>query len=247
MYVISDLSEVPGDVAPAAITIGKFDGLHYGHLWIVSQLHDEARARGLKPVVVTFDRHPASVLAPDSAPPSIVSPSQKLDLLRRQGVAATIVVPFTEEFARLSPRAFVERLLVERLGVKLLLVGRDFRFGRDGEGDVEFLRAHADEFGYELIVTRDEPGPGDRRVSSTWIRELLEAGDMGAVTALLGRSHVLSGEIVHGAKRGREIGFPTANLAPDVEGLIPGDGVYAGWFHDGEQVYPTAVSIGNNP
>ncbi|GGA58733.1 riboflavin biosynthesis protein [Pseudoclavibacter endophyticus] len=247
MYVITDLSEVPSDVAPSAITIGKFDGLHHGHLWVVSQLHDEARARGLNPVVVTFDRHPAAVLAPETAPPPIVSTRQKLDLLRRQGLAATIVVPFTPEFARLSPREFVERLLVKQLGVKLLLVGRDFRFGKGGEGDVEFLRGHAAEFGYELIVTRDEQGPGDRRASSTWVRELLEVGDVRTVTEVLGRYHVLAGEIVHGAKRGREIGFPTANLSPDLEGLIPGDGVYAGWFHDGDAVYPTAVSIGNNP
>lgn len=247
MHVITDLRDIPGDVAPTAITIGKFDGVHEGHVWIVSQLHEEARTRGLNPAVVTFDRHPAEVLAPGSAPAPIVSQRQKLELLRRQGLRATVVVPFTEEFAHRSPRDFVEHLLVDRLGVELLLVGQDFRFGRGGVGDVEFLRAHADEFGYELIVTRDEHGPGGRRASSTWVRELLEAGEIRLVTEVLGRHHVLEGEVVHGAKRGREIGFPTANLAPDLEGYIPVDGVYAGWFDDGEAVYPTAISIGNNP
>lgn len=247
MHVITDLGEIPDDVAPTAITIGKFDGVHEGHVWIVSQLHEAARARGLNPVVVTFDRHPVSVLDPGAAPTPIVSQRQKLDLLSRQGMRATVVVPFTEEFAHRSPRDFVEHLLVERLGVKLLLVGQDFRFGRGGAGDVEFLRRHADEFGYELIVTRDERGPGGRRASSTWVRELLEAGDIRMVTEVLGRHHVLEGEVVHGAKRGREIGFPTANLSTSIDGYIPVDGVYAGWFDDGEAVYPTAISIGNNP
>lgn len=247
MHVITDLSEVPDDIAPSAITIGKFDGLHFGHLWLVSQLHAEARRRHLNPVVVTFDRHPAALFRPESAPPPIVSVRQKVDLLRRQGLKATVVVPFTREFASLEPYDFVEHLLVERLGVKLLLVGRDFRFGRGGAGDVEFLAAHAEEFGYELVVARDEEGPAGRRASSTWIRELLAEGDVRTVTEVLGRYHVLAAEVVHGAKRGRTIGFPTANLSTDVEGLIPGDGVYAGWFHDGTSVYPTAVSVGNNP
>lgn len=247
MYVITDLGEVPGDVAPSAVTIGKFDGLHFGHLWLVGQLHAEARARALNPVVVTFDRHPAAVVSPNAAPPPIVSTRQKLDLLRRQGLTATVVVPFTAEFAALSPRDFVQHLLVEQLGVKLLLVGRDFRFGRGGAGDVAFLREHAAEFGYELIVMDDEQAPSGRRASSTWVRELLAKGDVRAVSEVLGRHHVLAGEIVHGAKRGREIGFPTANLSPEIEGLVPSDGVYAAWFHDGDQVYPAAVSIGNNP
>lgn len=247
MHVITDLGKVPDRVAPTAITIGKFDGVHDGHAWVVSQLREAARARGLNPVVMTFDRHPASVLTPETAPAPIVSQRQKLELLQRQGLRATVVVPFTHEFAQRSPRDFVEHLLVERLGVELLLVGQDFRFGRGGAGDVDFLRAHADEFGYELIVTRDERGPGGRRASSTWVRELLDAGDIRLVTEVLGRHHVLEAEVVHGAKRGREIGFPTANLSTDIEGYIPADGVYAGWLDDGTAVYPTAISIGNNP
>lgn len=247
MRVITDLSAVPDDIAPTAITIGKFDGLHFGHLSLVSQLHAEARRRSLNPVVVTFDRHPASVFAPDTAPPPIVSMRQKLALLRRQGLEATVVVPFTPAFAALEPDAFVEHLLVERLGVRLLLVGADFRFGRGGAGDVEFLAANADRYGYELVVARDEHGPAGRRASSTWIRELLAAGDVATVAEMLGRAHVLEAEVVHGAKRGREIGFPTANLSPDIEGLVPGDGVYACWFHDGTSVFPAAISIGNNP
>lgn len=247
MHVITDLSEIPAGVAPTAITIGKFDGLHFGHLWIVSRLHEEARARGLNPVVVTFDRHPATVVSPDTAPAPIVSLRQKLELLGRQGLAATVVVSFTAEFAALTPREFIERLLVDRLGVRLLLVGRDFRFGARGAGDVDYLRTHADEFGYELIVVDDEAGPDGRRASSTWVRDLLANGDVRTVTEVLGRPHLISGEVVHGAKRGREIGFPTANLSPDIEGLVPADGVYAGWFHVDGAVYPTAVSIGNNP
>lgn len=247
MHVITDLNDVPGDIAPSAVTIGKFDGLHFGHQWLISQLKTEARARGLKPVVVTFDRHPASVFAPQSAPPSIVSIEQKIELLREQDLAATVVLPFTREVAELSAHDFVQHLLVERLGVKLLVVGSDFRFGRGGAGNVEFLASHADEFGYELIVARDEEGPRGRRASSTWVRELLDEGDVRGVTEVLGRPHVLRGEVVHGAKRGREIGFPTANLSPQLEGFIPSDGVYAGWFSVDGARYPAAISIGNNP
>lgn len=247
MYVITDLDRVPEDVAPSAITIGKFDGLHFGHLRLVSHLHAEARARGLNPVVVTFDRHPAALFAPERAPAPIVSMPQKLDLLRRQGLKATCVLAFDEAFSTITPIEFIRDICVGALGARLFLVGRDFRFGSKGAGTVETLLDHADEFGYEVVVADDEEGPEGRRASSTWVRELLAGGDVAGVTSVLGRYHVLSGEVVHGAKRGRELGFPTANLAPEIEGLVPADGVYAGWFHDGGQVYPTAISVGNNP
>lgn len=247
MHVITDLDAVPGDVAPSAVTIGKFDGLHHGHLWLVEQLHAEARTRGLNPVVVTFDRHPLALLRPEIAPQPIVSLQQKLDLLERQGLRAVVVIPFTAAFAAVTPERFVRELLVARLGMRLLVVGRDFRFGAGGAGDVPLLQRLAPELGYEVVIVPDEPGPHGRRASSTWVRELLADGDVRAVAEVLGRPHVLSGEVVHGSKRGRELGFPTANLSPQLEGLIPADGVYAGWFHDGLSVYPAAISIGNNP
>ena len=247
MHVITDLASVPADVRPSAVTIGKFDGLHFGHLELVRRLHESAGARALHPVVVTFDRHPASLVRPDSVPPEIVSTRQKLELLRRQGLTATCVLPFTPEFAALDPVEFVRRVLVEALGMRYLLVGRDFRFGVRGSGDVGLLERLAGEFGYDIEIADDEIGENGRRASSTWVREALAVGDVHTVTEVLGRHHVLTGTVVHGAKRGRELGYPTANLAPDVEGLIPADGVYAGWFSDGDTVYPTALSIGNNP
>ncbi|NLT27320.1 MAG: bifunctional riboflavin kinase/FAD synthetase, partial [Microbacteriaceae bacterium] len=153
-----------------------------------------------------------------------------------------------EALSRLEPIEFVRDLLVGALGARLLIVGRDFRFGHRGAGDVDFLRARADEFGYRLIVPDDELGPEGRRASSTWVRQALEEGDVATAAELLGRYHWLRGTVVHGAKRGRELGFPTANLSPDdLEGFIPGDGVYAGWFDDGERSSPAAISIGDNP
>ncbi|KAB1657294.1 bifunctional riboflavin kinase/FAD synthetase [Pseudoclavibacter chungangensis] len=247
MHVITDLDRVPADVAPSAITIGKFDGLHIGHVRLVERLRAEARERGLNPVVVTFDRHPASVFAPDRVPDPVVSPRQRLELLRRAGITATCVLAFDDDFAALSPLAFIRDVCVGALGARLFLVGRDFTFGARGEGNVDTLLAHADELGYEVVVADDETGPDGERASSTRVRELLAAGDVTGVARVLGRPHVVSGEVVHGAKRGRELGFPTANLDPDIEGLVPADGVYAGWFHDGESVYPTAISVGNNP
>ena len=248
MIVVRDPADFPAQLRPSAITIGKFDGLHRGHAALIDELHAQAESRGLSTVVVTFDRHPAAVFAPERAPYPIVSLGQKIDLLADHAVDATVVLEFNEELSQRSALEFVRDILVAQLGVQLLIVGSDFRFGHRGSGDVDFLREHAEEFGYDVIVPVDALGEDGRRASSTWLREALDAGDVGTVSELLGRDHSLTGVVGHGAKRGRELGFPTANLDADsVEGFIPGDGVYAGWFTvDGEQ-YPAAISVGNNP
>ena len=249
MIVVDGTAAFPPELRPTAVTIGKFDGLHAGHRVLLEQLHLEAEWASLRPVVVTFDRHPAALVAPERAPAPILSLDQKLELLSTQRLDACVVLRFDEALARLAPIEFVRDLLVRDLGAKLLIVGSDFRFGHRGAGDVDFLRAHADEYGYRVVVPDDECGPdGARRASSTWVREALAAGDVAMVAELLGRYHWLRGTVVHGAKRGRELGFPTANLDPvGLEGLIPADGVYAGWFDDGERNYPAAISVGDNP
>lgn len=264
MMVFSAPEEVPADFGPAVVTIGKFDGVHTGHRALVAKMRQDAAAIGpeVRTVVVTFDRHPLSVLAPEKCPTALQGVQQKLDLLAETGVDATLVLRFDAERAAQEPRAFVESVLVDHLHTNTVLVGRDFRFGRGGAGDVALLRELGQSFGFAVDVIADVQTPGaERRVSSTWVREALAAGDVETATTLLGRAPSMRGEVVHGLKRGRELGFPTANLEPDAEGVIPGDGVYAGWLIDRgpseadttEQGvhevrrYPAAISVGDNP
>lgn len=247
MLLIEDLGSVPADLGPTAVTVGKFDGLHFGHRGLVAALHEEARAAGLRAVAITFDRHPCSVLRPGTAPEPIVPVRRRVELLAEEGVDAVAVLPFTPEFSALEPLEFVREVLRKRFDMRVVVVGADFRFGARGAGDVAALLEYAAPLGYRVRVVEDEQGPSGRRASSSWIRELLAAGEVAAAARLLGRPHEVAGEVVHGARRGREIGFPTANLSAEAEGLVPADGVYAGWLHDGGRRLPAAISIGDNP
>jgi len=181
------------------------------------------------------------------SPRTLVSTEQKVELLAETGVDATLVLEFNLALAILDPEEFVLEVLVNGLHARHVLVGRDFRFGRHGAGDVDLLRDLGFRFGFAVDLIDDVKPDNTRRVSSTWIRELLAEGDVSAATALLGHLPTMRGVVVHGAARGRELGFPTANLAPDAEGLTPADGVYAGWLTDAGVRYPAAISVGNNP
>jgi riboflavin kinase/FMN adenylyltransferase len=245
--VFTSVADVPADFGPSAITVGKFDGVHAGHRAVIRELLDVARRDNLTATIVTFDRHPASLLNPERAPIALVGNEQKLDLLAGTGVDATLMLAFDHDLAWLTPREFVKQILVDGLHARVVLVGADFRFGHKGAGTVDILREFGREFGFETLLIPDVKPTSDRRVSSTWIRELLAEGDVLHATALLGHPPAVQGEVVHGAKRGRELGFPTANLSPRSEGLIPADGVYAGWLTDGEVRYPAAISVGSNP
>ncbi|MCU1477930.1 MAG: riboflavin kinase/FMN adenyltransferase [Subtercola sp.] len=247
MKVFTSVADVPADFGPSAITVGKFDGVHAGHRAVIRELLDVARRDNLTATIVTFDRHPASLLNPERAPIALVGNEQKLDLLAGTGVDATLMLAFDHDLAWLTPREFVKQILVDGLHARVVLVGADFRFGHKGAGTVDILREFGREFGFETLLIPDVKPTSDRRVSSTWIRELLAEGDVLHATALLGHPPAVQGEVVHGAKRGRELGFPTANLSPRSEGLIPADGVYAGWLTDGEVRYPAAISVGSNP
>ncbi|MEA9986726.1 bifunctional riboflavin kinase/FAD synthetase [Subtercola sp. RTI3] len=247
MKVFTSLAGVPADFGPSAVTIGKFDGVHEGHRAVINELLRVARADNLVATVVTFDRHPLRLLAPERAPVALVGNEQKLDLLSDTGLDAALMLTFDQAFAALSPRQFAEDILVRALHARAVLVGGDFRFGNRSLGTVDTLRELGDEFGFEVRLIDDVAPLSDRRVSSTWIRELLSEGDVLRATQLLGHPPAIQGEVVHGAKRGRELGFPTANLSPRSEGLIPADGVYAGWLTDGDRRYPAAISVGSNP
>lgn len=245
MLLFNDLISVPDSFSDSAVTIGKFDGVHLGHQKLLQELSEGASAAELTPVVVTFDRHPDALLKPERAKLPIIGLNQKHQLLESSGVAATLNLPFTQELANLSPREFVQQILVEKLHAKLVLVGEGFRFGAGGVGDLTTLKELGLEFGFVAKnvghLTKD-----GQKVSSTRIRELLDAGDVAGASKLLGRVHTTVGVVEHGLKIGRTIGFPTANMSRESQGYLPLDGVYAGWLIADGQRYPAAHSVGIN-
>ena len=252
MRFFDGLGEVPAGFGPSAVAIGKFDGVHAGHRRIVDELRAVARRDSLTATVVTFDRHPLSLLRPESCPPPLVSNAQKVELLAETGVDATLMLAFDRAFSEQEPEEFVRRVLVDALDARVVMVGADFRFGARGSGTVEVLRELGGTYGFTVDVIGDvvEPqagGAGERRASSTWIRELLAEGRVAEAATVLGHQPSVRGIVVMGAQRGRELGYPTANLSPRIEGFIPGDGVYAAWFTSDGVRYGAAVSIGNNP
>lgn len=256
MIVFRDPAEVPSDFGPCVVVIGKFDGVHSGHRAVIDRAQVEAVSLGAKVVAVTFDRNPLAVLAPDKCPESLIGVHQKVRLLSDTGVDAVLVLRFDEQLASLTAEEFARAVLMDALAARAVLVGSDFRFGRGGAGTADTLRSFGRAHGFDVDIVDDvRAADGGRRVSSTWIRELLSAGHVGDARKLLGRDHAVVGEVVHGLKRGREIGYPTANLSHDLEGFVPADGVYAGWLVDEADAgglrpgtrYPAAISIGTNP
>ncbi len=244
----------PGDVAPVCETgvvtaIGFFDGAHLGHQQVFDQVKAFAQAADCCSAVVTFDPHPAQVLRPENAPGLITSHEHKLELFEEAGFDIAVTYSFNKELADLSPRDFVQRLLVEGLQVKNIVVGEDFHFGADRAGDVATLRELGEELGFEVspvvLLTQDQSD--SLLVSSTAIRRALAGGDIEKVNAMLGRPHEIRGVVVHGDKRGRTIGFPTANVRLE-HMAVPADGVYAAEVElaDGS-VHKTAVNVGKRP
>ncbi len=245
MFSWKSLNEVPEDFADTAVTIGKFDGVHLGHQELLRQVTEIADEYLLASVVLTFDRHPDALLNPSECKLPIVGPTQKESLIEARGIDATLTLEFDHALAALSPEDFVKSVLVDRLKAKAVVVGAGFRFGSRGSGSVDKLRELGRTLGFRVY---DIPKVmvGERAVSTTLVRELLDAGKVVAAAELLGRNHTNVGVIEHGLKIGRTIGFPTANLSRDCEGFLPLDGVYAGWLHvDGEKL-PAAHSVGIN-
>ena len=250
MIVFRSPQEVPAGFGPSAVAIGKFDGVHAGHRAVIERLQEAAAAGGSRSVAVTFDRNPLAVLRPDRCPENVVTVDRKLELLGELGLDATLVLTFDEEMAARSAEDFVVDILVGALQVSTVLVGQDFRFGNKGAGTPELLRELGPRHGFTVEVVDDVYLPGSaRRVSSSWIRELLMEGDVASAATVLGRYPDVRGEVVHGLKRGRELGFPTANLSTIVDAFVPADGVYAGWLvdHDTGIRHPSAISVGTNP
>jgi riboflavin kinase / FMN adenylyltransferase len=231
-----------------AVTIGAYDGVHLGHRSLLRDLRERAAAAGLSTVVVTFDRHPAYVVRPESAPKQLTSLEQKLELLGECGIDRTVVVPFDEARADESAEDFVREVLVEELGARLVVVGEDFHFGHGRRGNVELLRRLGAEHGFDVVGVA-LTGDGDEAVSSTRIRALLAEGDVEVAAALLGRPHEVRGPVVRGDGRGGpELGFPTANVAVPDDIVLPADGVYAGYYTrpDGTG-HRAAIGVGRRP
>lgn len=258
MQVVWDLPN-PGDparrsTAGSALTIGAFDGVHLGHRAVFRRLREEAAPRGLRAALVTFDRHPAEIVRPTSAPCRLTDLDHKLELLEGCGLLDLVaVLTFDQNRRGESAEAFVEEVLVAALEARLVVVGSDFHFGHQRKGDVSLLVEMGEELGFEVIgLDLLRPGTGGGAgpspVSSTLVRSLIAEGKVGEAALLLGRSHELRGTVVSGLRRGRELGFPTANVAVPGGACVPREGVYAGTLRATDGVErAAAISLGTRP
>jgi riboflavin kinase/FMN adenylyltransferase len=237
---------VPGGWGRSVVTIGVFDGVHRGHQEVIGSAVKQAGDHGLQSVVLTFDPHPAEVVRPGSHPAVLTEPGRQAELIEALGVDALCVVPFTPDFSRLPPEAFVHDVLVEHLHAARVVVGENFRFGHRAAGDVALLDRLGHRFGFTVTVPR-LVSTEDTVFSSTYIRACVAAGDVPAAAAALGRPHRLEGVVVRGDGRGRELGFPTANLLHGRYAAVPADGIYAAWCEHRGDRHMAAVSIGTNP
>lgn len=242
------LEEIPQDLGPTVVTIGNFDGVHRGHQKVLSTLIDTARARSLTSVAISFDPHPALVHGYGQDHQEIMDQQARSQLMEALGLDVYLLLHYSLDFAAQTPEDFVRSTFVEALGAQVVVIGDDVRFGVNNSGDLTTMRQLGQKYGFEVLVVEDLKAQDDRRCSSTIIRGLLAEGRVEEAANLLGRYHYMTGEVVHGLARGRELGFPTANLALDSMGLAPADGVYAGWLTDQAGVrHPVAVSVGTNP
>lgn len=249
MEVISDPAACPKGARGSVVTIGVYDGVHLGHRALLSDVRRLADSRDCPVTVVTFDRHPASVVRPEFAPKLLTDVEQKLELLDGTGVDYALVIHFDEERSREPAEDFVGEILVGALGARSVVVGHDFHFGHNRGGNVDLLQRMGREAGFDVLgVTLTADRNDGEVVSSTRIRRLLAHGDLDEANHLLGRPHEVRGHVEHGDKRGRELGFPTANVAIPDNVQLPADGIYAGWYRrpDGA-VHPTAISLGRRP
>ena len=225
------------------VVIGVFDGVHKGHQALLNRAKEIADGRSI--VALTFDPHPRTVFAPDSVPPMLTTLADRVELLKIHNADQVAVMKFNEKFAAMSPEDFVKNILVDQLHVSTVIVGRNFTYGAKAAGTVDTLIK--DGLKYNFTVDVQELAGGAEVISSSRIRNLVMEGKVEQARELLSRPHRLDGVVVHGEKRGREIGYPTANLGKIDGQTIPADGIYAGWLTVGINFWPAAISIGTNP
>ncbi len=253
------LDATPTDLGRTVVTIGMYDGVHRGHQKLIGEAVGRARAMGRPCLLLTFDPHPAEVIRPGSHPAILTSMDRKAELVAELGVDAMCVLPFTQEFMRLSPETFTHTVLVEHLHAALVVVGENFTYGHKAAGTVETLAKEGRRFGFavegvSLAALGENDDEGDMSISSTYIRACVDAGDMAAAARALGRPHRVDGIVVRGDRRGRAMGFPTANVETPRFTAIPADGVYAGRLvlrdartGASQESRPAAISVGSNP
>ncbi|MGQ0831827.1 MAG: bifunctional riboflavin kinase/FAD synthetase [Microthrixaceae bacterium] len=252
MEVLRDVDSCrPG--TGSVVTIGAYDGVHLGHRAVIAEVRRRAAEVGLASAVVTFDRHPAAVVRPESAPRLLTDLDQKLELLAETGLDRCLVLAFDVARSREPADEFIREILVGALGAKAVIVGEDFHFGHQRRGNVELLRQMGGQLGFEvagleLVDASGAPATPSDRASSTAIRHALVEGDLDRAHSMLGRHHEVRGIVAHGDKRGRDLGFPTANVSVPGDILLPADGIYAGWFERADgTVLPAALSLGRRP
>ncbi|MBZ5741057.1 bifunctional riboflavin kinase/FAD synthetase [Nocardioides mangrovi] len=247
MQMWRSLDEVPADLGPTAVVIGNFDGVHLGHRHVLTRAREIADERGLQVVAVTFDPHPMAVLRPEHAPTTLTTLEVRAELLGDAGADAVLAVPFDRDVASWSPEDFIRRVLVDTLHAATVVVGANFRFGNRASGDVATLREVGERLGFTAEGIPLDGGP--QVWSSTYVRMSLAAGDVAGAAEALGRPYAVRGVVVRGDQRGRELGFPTANVPTPVTTAAPPDGVYAGRLRrlDTGETLPAAISVGTNP
>lgn len=245
MQVVRDLDTLKEQPCRTVLTIGNFDGVHLGHREIFRRVVEKARALKGTAVVVTFEPHPLHMLAADKAPRRLNTAEEKVRLLAASCIDLLVVLNFDRHLAEMSAEAFVRDLLVDKLGVEHLIIGYDYAFGRNRQGNAAFLKEKSRQYGFTLEVL--EPVRAEQQVhSSTAIREILKDGRVAAAVSVLGRNYTLDGVVVHGDGRGRKLGFPTANLSTEKE-LLPCDGVYAVKVKWRDHYYDGVINIGHRP
>ena len=245
MQIIRHIDENSQDLTGSVVTLGNFDGIHRGHQALIGGAVSDSKQIGVPSVVLTFEPHPLRVLAPERAPKLILAPKDKMQILQSLGVDVVAVQHFDLAFAKRSAEEFVSDLLVRRLKARKIWVGRDLRFGQGRKGTVDDLIRWGRDIAFDVAVVEPILVQGNR-VSSSRIRELVSKGRVDEVKDMLGRYHFVSGRVVEGNRRGRELGFPTANIAARTE-VLPSDGIYATLFHIDTRVLLSVSSIGRNP
>ncbi|MGH3347533.1 MAG: bifunctional riboflavin kinase/FAD synthetase [Nocardioides sp.] len=247
MHVWRSVVDIPADLGPTVVVVGNFDGVHRGHRSVIARARALADERGHALIAVTFDPHPMAVLRPEHAPSMLSSLHERSLLLAEVGVDHVFALPFSREIAAWTPDEFVDRILVDGLHASGVVVGANFRYGSRAAGDVATLRASGEAQGFDVEGVPLDGGP--QVWSSTYVRTCLTTGDVAGAAEALGRLFTVRGVVVEGDHRGRELGYPTANVPPASGMAAPVDGVYAGWLTraDTGERYPAAISVGTNP
>jgi riboflavin kinase/FMN adenylyltransferase len=246
MKILYDLKELALTKEPIGIALGTFDGLHIGHQKVIGDMVVYCKKHGYKSVVYTFSNHPRELTRNGHKVQKLVSNEDKEKLIEATGADFLLMIPFDEAFMKTSPEQFVRQYLIDGMNVKAIAVGFDYRFGKGAEGDVDLLKALMPKYGYELIVIEPVSLNG-HKISSSEIRDRIKHGDMAMARKMLGRPYSVTGPVIMGKQVGRKLGFPTANILPEVHMNLIKPGVYVSYTQVGDVLYPSLSNVGYNP